>query len=65
MPAPKRKEYDLDAKDAFWRSNVGTIFPEVARTCAVLLPVLYLLALPAGADVADARPRCARGCRAR
>ena len=36
--APKRKEYDLDAKDAFWRSNVGTIFPEVARTC--VLPVL-------------------------
>lgn len=38
VTAPKRKEYDLDAKDAFWRSNVGTIFPEVARTC--VLPTL-------------------------
>jgi len=28
----KRKEYDLDVKDAFWRNNAGTIFPEVART---------------------------------
>ena len=28
----KRKDYDLDMKDNFWRSNVGTIFPEVAGT---------------------------------
>jgi hypothetical protein len=27
----KRKEYDLDPSDAFWRANAGIIFPEVAR----------------------------------